>query len=75
MLFNPPVVIGQGFECGFEPVDSLFRWDALLLFVGFCVFEVEIIMIVPLLVFSYVIVMLTIVVVMFYEISFIGFGF
>lgn len=73
LLVNPPVTFRQGFECGFEPVDSNFRWDALLLFMGFCVFEIEILVVILLLIFSFVIIVVGIIVVMITEVIFLGF--
>lgn len=67
------MTFGQGFECRFEPVDSDFRWDALLLFMGFCVFEIEILVIVLLIMFSMVIIIIGIILVTLTEISFLGF--
>lgn len=73
LLLNPPVTFRQGFECGFEPVDSNFRWDALLLFIRFCVFEIEILVIIMLLLFSFIFILVSIIIVIVMEVTFLRF--
>lgn len=75
MLVNPPVTHRQRFECRFEPVDSNFRWDAMLLFLGFCVFEIEIIIVMFIYLFSFILIVILILLVMMMEISFLGFNY
>lgn len=75
VMINPNTTRGRGFECGFETSNFMFSWDNLLLMLGFCVFEIEVIILSIVLFLPLVFIVLFILLVMNMEIGFIAFSY